>query len=121
MRRNGFLIFAALASQSATATYGSHIDGAAGSGVTAGTAAAAGTMGKGFSGGAGGNNAAGGKNAAGGNNASGGTTGAPGTGDTGKGGCSCRMGSRASGLPDTAALALGVLLVLGARRRRRKL
>jgi sialate O-acetylesterase len=39
---------------------------------------------------------------------------------TNKGGGSCRMGNRASGLSDTAALALGLLLVLAARRNRRK-
>jgi MYXO-CTERM domain-containing protein len=45
---------------------------------------------------------------------------APATGATSKGGCSCRLGSYASGPSDAAIFALGLLLVLGVRRNRRK-
>ena len=68
----------------------------------------------------GGSIASGGNAASGGSIASGGNTGANTTGTTDKGGCSCRLAGRPSGLASTTVLALGVLLVLGARRTRRK-
>jgi hypothetical protein len=64
-----------------------------------------------------------GGNTAPGSNASGGNTGADtaqATGATKESGCSCRLASRPGGLSDTAACALGLLLVLGARRNRRR-
>jgi sialate O-acetylesterase len=64
-----------------------------------------------------------GGNTAPGSNASGGNTGADtaqATGATKESGCSCRLASHPSGLSDTAAFALGVLLVLGASRNRRR-
>jgi sialate O-acetylesterase len=84
----------------------------------------------------GGNTTPSGSTAFGGNTASGGNPGS--AGNTGantsvppvdasgttvaahQGGGSCRMGSRASGLSDTAAFALGLLLVLAARRKQRR-
>ena len=84
----------------------------------------------------GGNTASGGNPGSAGNAGSGGNTGS--AGNTGvntsvppvdaagtpvaahQGGGSCRMGSRANGLSDTAAFALGLLLVLAARRKQRR-
>jgi sialate O-acetylesterase len=84
----------------------------------------------------GGNTTSGGNPGSAGNAASGGNTGS--AGNTGvntsvppvdtsgtsvaahQGGGSCRMGSRASGLSDTAAFALGLLFVLAARRKQRR-
>ena len=115
------------------------------SGSAGSTGAAGGAGGKASSGGsiasagntsAGGNVASAGNTSAGGNLASAGNTSSTGnnspdaavatvdapptTGSTNKGGGGCRMASRASGFTDTAVVALGLLLVLGARRDRRK-
>ena len=113
--------------------------GTGGSPITGGTADQGGNTSSGgntspaASGGSKGNAASGGAPASGGNGASGGSIGAGGSsvaastggtlpvsGTTDNAGCSCRLGSRASRLSDTAAFVLGVLLVLGARRNRRK-
>jgi len=114
--------------------------GAAGNSDSAGSVGSAGNAGSAGNTGTAGNTGSGGNPSVAGNTSpststvSGGNTGSAGkagpdaavatggaagaTGSTDKGGCSCRMGSRASGLADGAALALGVLLMLGARRRR---
>ena len=120
--------------------------GLAGTVAAGGNPGAAGTLASGGSMGLGGNTGTGGNLGTGGNIASGGTvasagntsaagntgaagaTGAagstgssgPSTGSADNGGCSCRLTNRASGLADTAVFALGTLLLLGARRNRRR-
>ena len=124
--------------------------GSTASGGNTGSGGKAGSGGNTVSGGniSGGNTTPGGSTTFGGNTASGGNPGSAGSigsggntgsaGNTGvntsappvdtagttvaahQGGGSCRMGSRASGLSDTAAFALGLLLVLAARRKQRR-
>jgi MYXO-CTERM domain-containing protein len=115
--------------------------GSAGSGGTTGSGgnvSSGGTTGSAGNPGSAGNASSGGNPGSGGNAASGGiagsttSSGAGGssgtvtatstvsTAPTENAGCSCGMGGRPSGRSDTAALVVGVLLVLGARRRRRQ-
>jgi sialate O-acetylesterase len=101
--------------------------GNAGSGGISGSAGDTGSAGNA---GAGGNAASGGITGSAGSIGAGGTTAlstatstvstAPATAATSNGAGSCSLGSRTSGSSDIAALALGVLLVLGARRNRQR-
>ena len=109
---------------SATSAASGGDTGAAGNASSGGKAGAAGNTGSATNAGSGGNAGAAGSTSSAGNagaDAGAAAVDAPhATGGPSKSGCSYCPGGRASGLLDSAALVLGMLLLLGARRRCRK-